>query len=303
MSQNIEIEEFNETNNNLDNIVPISKCKFTEIFEPKKGYDIWIVVNQAGAIKKLFESLKCLIYVEVKFTPSGIVIINSDKMESMRVVTKLHAYNFEEYRVAKEVTININVYEFYRNIESAQSGTLMTIYMYENNDGMLKNIFLGIKIEDPITQHVAENQFRVDPVYSTNTETYDYLNRELYYNKIFIINSDFLYKKLKNIKKTSNIVNIEMSNRVLHFRCVTGNSRGIQTISESKNNMSIIRDDNPSKIVSNDYGIDNLVRMSKVATMSKKCKNYMDNDLPWVIEYDVSKIGSLQIFIECVNPK
>jgi hypothetical protein len=67
--------------------------------------------------------------------------------------------------------------------------------------------------------------------------------------------------------------------------------------------MSIIRDDNPSKIVSNDYGIDNLVRMSKVATMSKKCKNYMDNDLPWVIEYDVSKIGSLQIFIECVNPK
>ena len=61
---------------------------------------------------------------------------------------------------------------------------------------------------------------------------------------------------MKNIKKTSNIVNIEMSNRVLHFRCVTGNSRGIQTISES-NNMSIIRDKQEEDRC-NDYGIDNL---------------------------------------------
>lgn len=241
---------------------------------------------KSALFKSLFEALK-LVLTEgnLVFTPEGmkLVAIESNKMALVHLF--IQAESFEVYHCTERQVLGVDIQTMYRCIKSVSSKDILTFFLDDTSPN-----HLGISMENLEKGSFGRYQISLKKLreFTVNDAlTFDTPPPE--------VASNVFQKICRDMQSHgTNIVEIKSLRDHLIFSAKDGDALHEVTLNVGTES-DAPRDS--SEIVQNTFLLKFLVLFSKASHLSPRVKICLKNDLPLVLEYAITGIGSLRYLL------
>jgi proliferating cell nuclear antigen len=255
---------------------------------------------QIAPFRTLMTALKdILLETNITFTPEGIKIINMDKSHTILAHLSLKSQNFEHYECkCPKIVIGVNMFHLFKLINTIDNEDTLTIYIEEADytDGVVQ--FLGLKFENgDIKQQKIQKLRLIEP----DSEELDVPNVK--FSSVLNLPSADFQKIIRDLSCISDKIEIKSvatsEGAELIFKCTGGFAEAEVRRAESDGGMEYLIKQDSSKIIQGEFSLKNLGYFIKCTNLCTQIEMYLENDLPFVVKYNVASLGEIKL---CLAP-
>ncbi len=257
-----------------------------------EGNVLTIKTVQIAPIRTLMTALKdILLETNITFDHKGMRIINMDKSHTILVHLFLEAVNFEFYECKKDkIIIGVNMFHLFKLITTIENDETLTIYIENADyvDGIVS--YLTLKYENGGIKQCKTLKLRV-----IEPEPDELKYPDVTFSSIINLPAADFQKIVRDLSCISDKLEIKSVGNELIFKC-SGQFASAE-IHRSENadgsSMSFIVKQDSSKIIQGEFSLKNLGYFIKCTNLCQQIEVYLENDLPFVVKYNVASLGSL----------
>lgn len=265
---------------------------FSNKSQSLEGNVLTIKTVQIAPIRTLMTALKdILIETNITFGPDGIRIINMDKSHTILVHLFLEAVNFEFFECKKDkIIIGVNMFHLFKLINTIENDETLTIYIENADyaDGIVS--YLTLKYENGGIKQCKTQKLRlIEP------EPEELQYPDVKFSSIINLPSADFQKIIRDLSCISDKIEIKSVGNELIFKC-SGQFASAEihrAESADGSSMSFIVKQDSSKIIQGEFSLKNLGYFIKCTNLCQQIEVYLENDLPFVVKYNVASLGSL----------
>lgn len=254
---------------------------------------------QIAPFRTLMTALKdILLETNITFQPSGIRIINMDKSHTILAHLFLKAANFELYQCDKEkIVIGVNMFHLFKLINSIDNDDTLTIYIEKQdyNDGITSH--LGLKFENGDIKQCKVQKLRlIEP------DAEDLAMPSVEFSSIINLPSTDFQKIIRDMSNISEKIEIKSVGSELIFRCSGQFAEAEITRAESDGSMEFVKTQKNSTVIQGEFSLKNLSYFIKCTNLCSQIEMYLENDLPFVVKYNVASLGEIKLCLAPLPP-
>ena len=257
---------------------------------------------QAVPFKTMAEALKeILVDINIEFTEEGLKIMEIDATQSVLVHLQLDANKFQIYKCTKRIIIGVSIINLFKLIKTITNNDILQLYIEENDENIL-----NICIENSEKKYFTK--------YQLNLLEIDYNEYECPNKKFecqIILPSQCLQKICRDMGNLSDIVEVQIINNSLVFKCEGDFAKQETIFKETENNSGkedgstgdniIFKEkDNTPDIIQGYYSLKHLISFTKCTNLCQSLEIYINNNYPLIIVYEIGNMGKLTL---CLSPK
>ena len=256
------------------------------------GNVLTIKTVQIAPFRTLMTALKdILLETNITFKPDGIRIINMDKSHTILAHLFLAAPNFEFYECKKEkIIIGVNMYHLFKLINSIDNNDTLTIYIENNDyaDGIVSH--LALKFENGEIKQCKTQKLRlIEP----EPEELEY--PDVKFSSIINLPSVDFQKIIRDLSCISDKLEIKSVGNELIFKC-SGNFASAEIHrAEADGSMEFVLKQDSSKVIQGEFSLKNLSYFIKCTNLCNQIEMYLENDLPFVVKYNIASLGEIKL--------
>tara|TARA_B100000902_G_C27278423_1_gene900206 strand:+ start:472 stop:1290 length:819 start_codon:yes stop_codon:yes gene_type:complete len=252
---------------------------------------------QIAPMRTLMTALKdILLETNITFKPDGMRIINMDKSHTILAYLYLRAEQFELFECKKEkIIIGVNMFHLFKLINTIDNDDTLSLYIEETDyiDGVVQN--LGLRFENGDIKQCKTQKLRlIEP------ETEELEIPDVKFSSILNLPSADFQKIIRDLTCISDKLEIKSVGNELIFKCTGQFASAEIRRTESDGNMEFIKkNDDSGKIIQGEFSLKNLNYFIKCTNLCPSIEIYLENDLPFVVKYDVASLGEIKL---CLAP-
>lgn len=280
-------------------VVPVvGDVRFTEDEDPLRAQCIFMMKTmQMSAIKTVFGAMKdILIESAMVIRPNGISITNMDKTHCIYVNMFLEGDKFQEYFCnADKIAVGINLIHFFRVISIMSPDDTLTLYILKTDyeDGIISRI--GVKIENASIRKSSEFSMKTQDL-----ELDDMDMPHARFSSVITMPSTDFQKIIKDLKLLiSDRVVIRSVDDQLLFVGKGNIFDSKVSRAECEDTMGFIVKPKEGTVIQGVFSINHLLLFTKCTSLCSQIELYFENDLPLIVNYKVSTLGSIGL---CATP-
>jgi proliferating cell nuclear antigen len=247
---------------------------------------------QIAPFRTLMTALKdILLETNISFQPDGIRIINMDKSHTILVHLYLAASNFEFYECKKEkIIIGVNMFHLFKLINSIDNDDTLTIYIENDDyfDGIVSH--LGLKFENGDIKQCKTQKLKLIEPEQDELEV-----PNVTFSSIINLPSSDFQKIIRDLSCISEKLEIKSVGNELIFKCQGQFASAEIHRAESDGSMGFVVKQDASKVIQGEFSLKNLGYFIKCTNLCSQIELYLENDLPFVVKYDVASLGSIKL--------
>ena len=256
------------------------------------GNILTIKTVQIAPFRTLMTALKdILLETNITFQKDGMRIVNMDKSHTILVHLFLDSANFEQYNCSKDkIVIGVNMFHLFKLINTIDNDDTLTIYIenQDYNDGIVS--YLGLKFENgEIKQCKTQKLKLIEP----DSEELEVPNVK--FSSILNMPSTDFQKIIRDLSCISDKLEIKSVGNELIFKCSGQFANAEIRRTESDGSMEFSQKQDSSKIIQGEFSLKNLGYFIKCTNLCNQIEMYLENDLPFVVKYDVADLGSIKL--------
>jgi proliferating cell nuclear antigen len=203
----------------------------------------------------------------------------------------LDSANFEQYNCSKDkIVIGVNMFHLFKLINTIDNDDTLTIYIenQDYNDGIVS--YLGLKFENgEIKQCKTQKLKLIEP----DSEELEVPNVK--FSSILNMPSTDFQKIIRDLSCISDKLEIKSVGNELIFKCSGQFANAEIRRTESDGSMEFSQKQDSSKIIQGEFSLKNLGYFIKCTNLCNQIEMYLENDLPFVVKYDVADLGSIKL--------
>ena len=254
---------------------------------------------QIAPFRTLMTALKdILLETNITFQKDGIRIINMDKSHTILAHLFLKAGNFELYHCEKEkIVIGVNMFHLFKLINSIDNDDTLTIYIEKQdfNDGITSH--LGLKFENGDIKQCKIQKLRlIEP------DAEDLAMPSVEFSSIINLPSTDFQKIIRDMSNISEKIEIKSVGSELIFRCSGQFAEAEITRAESDGSMEFVKTQKNSTVIQGEFSLKNLSYFIKCTNLCSQIEMYLENDLPFVVKYNVASLGEIKLCLAPLPP-
>jgi proliferating cell nuclear antigen len=257
-----------------------------------EGNILTIKTVQIAPFRTLMTALKdILLETNITFRPDGIRIINMDKSHTILVHLLLAAPNFEYYECKKEkIIIGVNMFHLFKLINTIDNDDTLTMYIENSDyvDGIVSH--LALKFENgEIKQCKTQKLKLIEP----DPEELEY--PDVKFSSIINLPSVDFQKIIRDLSCISDKLEIKSVGNELIFKC-SGNFASAEIHrAEADGSMEFVLKQDSSKVIQGEFSLKNLSYFIKCTNLCNQIEMYLENDLPFVVKYNIASLGEIKL--------
>lgn len=261
---------------------------------------------QGSSFKILTEALKELVMDTcIEFDETGMKIIAIDMGYVVLVHMKLHASKFELYNCPKQMTIGVNMMNFYKLLKTINNNDQLTLYIEKDDLNHLCIVIENIEKNTRTLYRLNLMDLNHQSI-SVDATTFP---------EVVTLPSTDLQKIFRDMFNIAEFIEIRSFKNQLSFSCVGEFCSQETTLYDSKtkggvcpyaeeeestdhNDELVAHQDEcaeGSEIVQGVFSLKHLVLFTKCTNLCNTAEMYLKNDYPLIIKYDVSSLGSIRL--------
>jgi proliferating cell nuclear antigen len=257
-----------------------------------EGNVLTIKTVQIAPFRTLMTALKdILLETNISFQPDGIRIISMDKSHTILVHLYLAASNFEFFECKKEkIIIGVNMFHLFKLINSIDNDDTLTIYIENADyfDGIVSH--LGLKFENGDIKQCKTQKLKLIEPDQDELEVPD-----VTFSSIINLPSSDFQKIIRDLSCISEKLEIKSVGNELIFKCQGQFASAEIHRAESDGSMGFVVKQDASKIIQGEFSLKNLGYFIKCTNLCSQIELYLENDLPFVVKYDVASLGAIKL--------
>jgi proliferating cell nuclear antigen len=262
-----------------------------------KKYVLNIKTVQIAPIRTLMTALKdILLETNITFKKDGVRIINMDKSHTILAYLFLKAEQFELYECKKDkILIGVNMFHLFKLINTIDNDDTLSIYIEEDDyiDGIVQH--LGLRFENGDIKQYKTQKLRLIEPDNEELEIPD-----VTFSSILNIPSADFQKIVRDLSCISDKLEIKSVGNELIFKCTGQFASAEIRRTESDGSMEFIKKhDDTGKVIQGEFSLKNLGYFIKCTNLCPSIEMYLENDLPFVVKYDVASLGEIKL---CLAP-
>jgi proliferating cell nuclear antigen len=257
-----------------------------------EGNILTIKTVQIAPFRTLMTALKdILLETNITFRPDGIRIINMDKSHTILVHLLLAAPNFEYYECKKEkIIIGVNMFHLFKLINTIDNDDTLTMYIENCDyaDGIVSH--LALKFENGEIKQCKTQKLRlIEP----DPEELEY--PDVKFSSIINLPSVDFQKIIRDLSCISDKLEIKSVGNELIFKC-SGNFASAEIHrAEADGSMEFVLKQDSSKVIQGEFSLKNLSYFIKCTNLCNQIEMYLENDLPFVVKYNIASLGEIKL--------
>ena len=257
-----------------------------------EGNILTIKTVQIAPFRTLMTALKdILLETNITFRPDGIRIINMDKSHTILVHLLLAAPNFEYYECKKEkIIIGVNMFHLFKLINTIDNDDTLTMYIENCDyaDGIVSH--LALKFENGEIKQCKTQKLRlIEP----DPEDLEY--PDVKFSSIINLPSVDFQKIIRDLSCISDKLEIKSVGNELIFKC-SGNFASAEIHrAEADGSMEFVLKQDSSKVIQGEFSLKNLSYFIKCTNLCNQIEMYLENDLPFVVKYNIASLGEIKL--------
>jgi len=260
-----------------------------------------VKTTQSNIIKILFEALKdVMVDVPITFTPhrviidedgdevstGGMSITQVNRRKTLIISLQLNADEFEEFYCARDqLSLGINIENFYKLIKTIDSDTNITLLHDDTNINKL--IIITENGKKTVTNKLSLLDLDAKGITLSEPEPD---------STITMKTVDF-HKTCRNMYNISNKIEIKNTKDALIFFAKSPTIECETKFNPSDENELKIKMENEDNIIQGVFPLKSLIIFNKFTSLHNKMYIYYKNDYPIVLHYPVSSLGKISIII------
>jgi|TARA_B100000963_G_scaffold53684_2_gene41751 proliferating cell nuclear antigen len=254
---------------------------------------------QIAPFRTLMTALKdILLETNITFQKDGIRIINMDKSHTILAHLFLKSENFELYECTHEkIVIGVNMFHLFKLINSIDNDDTLTIYIEKQdyNDGITSH--LGLKFENGDIKQCKVQKLRlIEP------DSEDLAMPSVEFSSIINLPSSDFQKIIRDMSNISEKIEIKSVGNELIFKCQGQFAEAEITRAESDGSMEFVKTQKTSTIIQGEFSLKNLGYFIKCTNLCSQIEMYLENDLPFVVKYNVASLGEIKLCLAPLPP-
>jgi proliferating cell nuclear antigen len=232
----------------------------------------------------------------ITFTKDSLKIINFDKTHTILVNVVLHADKFEEYKcIPEKIIICANTIHLFKVISTMSNDDILTMYIEQSDyhDGIVS--YLGLQYDNgEIKQCYSQKLRLIEP------DMEELVIPDVEYSTIINLPTSDFQKIIRDMNGISDRVEIKSVGNDLIFSCEGTFASSRIFRSESDNNMDFVKKSDPTVIIQGEFSLKSLSQFVKCSNLCSYLELYLGNDLPLIIQYPVSSLGSIKLCLSAL---
>ena len=254
---------------------------------------------QIAPFRTLMTALKdILLETNITFQKDGIRIINMDKSHTILAHLYLNSENFEQYDCKKDkIIIGVNMFHLFKLINSIDNDDTLTIYIENNDysDGVVSH--LGLRFENGDIKQCKVQKLRlIEP------DSEDLAMPSVEFSSIINLPSSDFQKIIRDMSNISEKIEIKSVGNELIFKCQGQFAEAEITRAESDGSMEFVKTQKTSTIIQGEFSLKNLGYFIKCTNLCSQIEMYLENDLPFVVKYNVASLGEIKLCLAPLPP-
>lgn len=255
------------------------------------GNVLTIKTVQIAPFRTLMTALKdILLETNITFGADGMRIINMDKSHTILAHLHLAAQNFEFYECKKDkIIIGVNMFHLFKLINTIENDETLTIYIENADyvDGIVS--YLTLKYENGEIKQCKTQKLRlIEP------EPEELQYPDVKFSSIINLPSQDFQKIIRDLSCISDKLEIKSVGNELIFKC-SGQFASAEIHRAESDGMSFTLKQDSSKIIQGEFSLKNLGYFIKCTNLCQQIEMYLENDLPFVVKYNVASLGEIKL--------
>ena len=259
-----------------------------------EGSVLTIKTVQITPFRTLMTALKdILLETNITFDKDGMRIINMDKSHTILAHLHLAAQNFEFYECKKDkIIIGVNMFHLFKLINTIENDETLTLYIENADyvDGIVS--YLTLKYENKEIKQCKTQKLRlIEP------EPEELQYPDVKFSSIINLPSQDFQKIIRDLSCISDKLEIKSVGSELIFKC-SGQFASAEihrAESDGMDGMSFTLKQDSSKIIQGEFSLKNLGYFIKCTNLCQEIEMYLENDLPFVVKYNVASLGEIKL--------
>jgi proliferating cell nuclear antigen len=256
-----------------------------------EGNVLTIKTVQIAPFRTLMTALKdILLETNITFGADGMRIINMDKSHTILAHLHLAAQNFEFYECKKDkIIIGVNMFHLFKLINTIENDETLTIYIENADyvDGIVS--YLTLKYENGEIKQCKTQKLRlIEP------EPEELQYPDVKFSSIINLPSQDFQKIIRDLSCISDKLEIKSVGNELIFKC-SGQFASAEIHRAESDGMSFTLKQDSSKIIQGEFSLKNLGYFIKCTNLCQQIEMYLENDLPFVVKYNVASLGEIKL--------
>jgi proliferating cell nuclear antigen len=253
-----------------------------------KGKRLILKTVQSSAFRILIEALKeILTDTNLEFNEDGIKIIAMDVTHTVLVHLKLESKNFEHFFISKNLTIGINMSNFFKLIKTMGNNDTLTLYI--DTDDVNR---LGIKIENSEKNSITNYKLNLLDLSEENITI-----PPAEFNSVITMPSSDFQKLCRDMAVLADTLEIRSVDNLLIFSCNGDFATQETRLGQTNNGLTFIKNDTPHEIIQGFYALKHLTLFTKCTNLCNNIEMYIKNDYPLIVCYSVASLGHLKVAV------
>jgi proliferating cell nuclear antigen len=214
-----------------------------------------------------------------------------DKSHTILVHLLLAAPNFEYYECKKEkIIIGVNMFHLFKLINTIDNDDTLTMYIENCDyaDGIVSH--LALKFENGEIKQCKTQKLRlIEP----DPEELEY--PDVKFSSIINLPSVDFQKIIRDLSCISDKLEIKSVGNELIFKC-SGNFASAEIHrAEADGSMEFVLKQDSSKVIQGEFSLKNLSYFIKCTNLCNQIEMYLENDLPFVVKYNIASLGEIKL--------
>ena len=254
-------------------------------------YCLFIQTLQATEIRTLVEALKdILIHTNIEINENGLSIMEIGRERISLVSLKLKAESFQNFHCEKSMVLGVNLINLNSLLRTVQSNDILTLFILANDRNKL-----GILLQDASKNKVTRYMLDLIELEHRRHRVPDIRPESV----LTMLSSDF-QQTCRSLSVFTDEVEIFCAGNQIEFKGKGDYVEQITQFGETEDGVEFKEQANPSRPVQGMYNLKKLLSFAKCSNLSSMIKISMMNDMPMIIEYDITDLGNIKL---CISPK
>lgn len=214
---------------------------------------------------------------------NGIVFRMTDSNKKILIDLELSADNFVQFKFkhANPISIGLNFTHFYRMVKSIKKKDSVVLFIEDERSNEL-----GIKVIPKEKSRITTSFVKIQNLQSLDIELPEG------YDSAVIVPSNEYIKMIKDLNSMGgNSITIVSNGNTIKFAC---NSNGVY----SRDIVFGDDDEDEKSIVTQEFEMEQLMRISKVAGLSTQIQIFQTDDLPIMFRTNVGNLGKICVYLK-----
>lgn len=254
-------------------------------------YCLFVQTHQASEIRTLVEALKdILIHTNIEVSDAGLVIQELGRERISLISLRLQSESFQKFYCENNMVLGVNLINLNMLLRTVQSNDVLTLFILSNDRNKL-----GILLQDASKNKVTRYMLDLIELDYTRHEIPDIRPESV----LSMLSSDF-QQTIRSLSPFTDEVEICCAGKQIEFKGKGDYVEQITQFGETQDGVEFKEQANPSRPVQGVYNLKKLMSFAKCSNLSSLIKISMLNDMPMIIEYDITDLGNIKL---CISPK